>query len=152
MPCVWWTQRTSSATSAPGNSTALRVSARLWVPLPSKIVPERTNTFFLEAFFRLILLMVPLSETSTLSVSGRVMYWRSCEVSRRMGRMQASDASFGRSGLPNLNPRDSSEINCRMVDAEIALGVIGKVLLFEDGYFRPAFSYSLHPRKRLVIG
>src|SRR5215469_6166055 len=52
------------------------------------------------------------------------MYWRSCEVSRRIGRMQASEASFGRSGLPNLNPMDSSEINCRMVDAEIVLGVI----------------------------
>src|SRR5215468_1930941 len=122
-------QRTSSATSVPGNSTALRIRARVCVPLPSKIVPERTNTLLFEAFFKLTLLMVPLSKTRTCSVSGSVMYWRTCEVSRRIGRMHASDDSFGRSGLPNLNPMDSSEIACRMVDEEMVLGVIRKVLL-----------------------
>src|SRR5215467_8721323 len=103
--------------------------ARLCVLLPSKIVPERTKTLLLEAFLRLSLLMLPLSKTSTCSVSGRVMYWRTCEVSRRSGRMQAREDSFGRSGFPNLNPMDSSEIACRMVDVERVLGVIRKVLL-----------------------
>jgi len=42
------------------------------------MVPERTNTFFFDVFFRLILLIVPLSETRTFSVSGSVMYCRSC--------------------------------------------------------------------------
>src|SRR5215471_21509100 len=132
-------QRTSSATSVPGKNTALRMIARVCVPLPSKIVPERTNTFLFEVFFKLTLLMVPLSNTSTCSVSGNVMYWRSCEVSRRIGRMQASDDSFGRSGLPNLKPMDSSEIASRMEDVERVLGVIRKGSPFLRRILPPEF-------------
>src|SRR5215471_7370395 len=145
MPWVWWTHLTSSATSVPGNRTALRMMARLCVPLPSKMVPERTKTFFFEVFFKLTLLMVPLSNTSTWSVSGSVMYCRSCEVSRRMGRMQASDDSFGRSGLPNRNPMDSSETASRMEDVERVLGVIRKGSPFLRRILPPEFQVQFTP-------